>query len=135
MNGPRPAIEPQNRRLYLPLTPRPCGEITNGSAGWRAGPYHDGSTRYAVAGAPTDERYVNVSVRTPACAADAATAVAAAKTAIAKRIVCSYPRTPAADLNPQGESASRSTPRSSPGSGRGPSRRTRPRSEEHTSEL
>jgi hypothetical protein len=39
-----------------------------------------------LASVPADDRYVNVSVRTPACAADAVTAAAAATVATARRI-------------------------------------------------
>src|SRR5580765_4319355 len=61
-------MEPQKRRLYFASTPRPCGEMTSGIAGWRLLSYHEGSTRYAGRTTPLCAWYENLSVFTPACA-------------------------------------------------------------------
>jgi hypothetical protein len=63
--GPRAGRLPQKRRLYEPLTPRPCGEMTNGIGGCRFGPYQAGSTRKAFRGRPAFESYESLSTRTP----------------------------------------------------------------------
>ena len=43
---------PPEPQLARPVSPRPCGEMTKGMRGWSVGPYHRGSSRYALRGVP-----------------------------------------------------------------------------------
>src|SRR5581483_511735 len=65
--------------------------MTNGTLGWRAGPYHDGSTRYAVRSTPAVDRYENVSVRTVAAFAACAATSAPARAARNRAMGASFP--------------------------------------------
>jgi len=53
---PTAGSRPQRRMFSCALTPRPCGEITSGIAGWSVGPYHAGRSTYARRGSPSCAR-------------------------------------------------------------------------------
>src|SRR5262245_32233966 len=65
---PIPGRSPKNLAFASPLPPRPCGEMTTGSAGFRPGPYQAGSTTYAGRVTPLWATYEMRQTRTASCA-------------------------------------------------------------------